>query len=135
MSAPSIQPMFDGFDMTHWSGHVLSLLATVGAVVGVLPAIAAFAGLVWYCIQIWESKSFQKFLIGRRAKVAKKHLAYLHRQKERLEQDLRELDAAVGKAESNEMFELKGAATDANKAVTDAERDHGKPADVVGRIS
>jgi F0F1-type ATP synthase membrane subunit b/b' len=113
MSAPSVQPLFDGIDTSHWGGHVLSLFATVGAVVGILPAIAAFAGLVWYCIQIWESKSFQKLLIRRRARVAKRHLESMKEQKERLERDLRELQ----------------------EEVQEAERENGKPSDVVGRIS
>lgn len=38
----------------------ISAGAIVGTLVGLLPAFAALAGILWYAIQIWESKTVQK---------------------------------------------------------------------------
>lgn len=38
---------------------VLSASAIVGALAQILPPLAALAGVIWYGIQIWESKTVQ----------------------------------------------------------------------------
>ena len=38
----------------------ISAGAIVGTLIGLLPAFAAIAGILWYAIQIWESKTVQK---------------------------------------------------------------------------
>ena len=40
-------------------GDVVSAGAIVGSFLGYFPIIAAFAGFVWYSIQIWESRTIQ----------------------------------------------------------------------------
>lgn len=42
-----------------YTGDVISAGAIVASFVGWLPLIAAFAGMIWYMIQIWESKTVQ----------------------------------------------------------------------------
>lgn len=46
----------------------MSGLAIVATLVGLLPSIAAIAGIVWYGIQIFESKTVQGWLAKRKAK-------------------------------------------------------------------
>lgn len=50
----------------------LSAAAIVGAFMGYLPALAGLAGLIWYAIQIWESKTVQKWVRVRRSKARRK---------------------------------------------------------------
>jgi hypothetical protein len=38
---------------------VVSAGAIIGTIFGVLPFVAAFAGMIWYGIQIWESRTVQ----------------------------------------------------------------------------
>lgn len=45
----------------------------IGTLIGYLPALAAFAAIVWYAIQVWESKTVQRHVrawrIARRRKL------------------------------------------------------------------
>lgn len=50
------------------AAHVISLAAIGGAFVGILPPLAALGAIIWYAIQIYESRTFQDWL----AKVRKK---------------------------------------------------------------
>lgn len=42
--------------------------AIVATIAGYLPAIAALAAIIWYAVQIWESKTVQKWVRLARAK-------------------------------------------------------------------
>lgn len=53
----------------------MSAGAIVGAVAGTLPYWAAFAGLLWYLVQIWESKTVQKWRKVRRRRARMRRLA------------------------------------------------------------
>lgn len=57
---PIFRGVIDGFSVT----------AIVGVFVGALPTIAAVVALVWYLIQIYESKTFQNWYQKRRARRA-----------------------------------------------------------------
>lgn len=51
------------------SARTLDLLGAgtiVASIVGYLPALAASIALLWYCIQIWESRTVQHYLENRR---------------------------------------------------------------------
>lgn len=48
------------------TGHIASAGAIVFAILGWLPPLAALVGLIWYCIQIHESKTMQDWLKRRR---------------------------------------------------------------------
>lgn len=50
------------------TGDVVSAGAIVGALMGLLPALAGVAAIIWYAIQIWESKTVQKHVRLWRAK-------------------------------------------------------------------
>ncbi len=54
-------------------GNWLSAAAVLGTLAGWLPPLAALIAAVWYCIQIYESDTFQSWMERRRAK----HVAYL----------------------------------------------------------
>ena len=60
------------FSLDQWVGNVLSLGAIVGTVMGWLPAVAAVVALIWYVIQIVESKTFQRWYSRRRARKIKR---------------------------------------------------------------
>lgn len=55
-----------------YSADGISAAAIVGAFMGYLPALAGLAGLIWYAIQIWESKTVQKHVRRLRAKARAK---------------------------------------------------------------
>lgn len=52
-------------EMSYWAGHAMSAIAVLGTLAGYLPAIAAIAGLVWYSIQIWESRTVREWKVRR----------------------------------------------------------------------
>jgi hypothetical protein len=58
--------MEDGQNAISWLGHMLSSAAIVGTIVGWFPAVAAVVALFWYIIQIYESKTCQRWLTSRR---------------------------------------------------------------------
>jgi len=51
-----------------YAGDAVSAGAIVATFMGYLPALAGLAGLVWYIIQIWESKTVQKHIRRLRAR-------------------------------------------------------------------
>lgn len=53
----------------------LSIAAITGAFMGYLPALAGLAGLIWYGIQIWESKTVQKHVRVSRLRAIRKRRA------------------------------------------------------------
>lgn len=54
------------------AGDAISAGAIVGAFLGWLPSVAAFVAIMWYFIQIYESKTFQTWVRRRRMKKRKK---------------------------------------------------------------
>lgn len=62
--------------MTH-AADAISAGAIVGVFLGYLPAIAAVAGFLWYCIQIWESRTIQHWWRNRQMKRRAKKIARL----------------------------------------------------------
>ena len=56
--APTMHPVT-------WIADAISGAAIVGTIVGYLPVIAAVAGLCWYLIQIFESRTVQHWLSNR----------------------------------------------------------------------
>lgn len=52
-------------DALTWLGSAISTLAILGAFIGWLPYVAALAALIWYIIQIWESRTIQEWYIRR----------------------------------------------------------------------
>lgn len=57
---------------------ILAASAIFGSIVSWLPPIAAFLSIVWFMIQIWESNTTQKSLIGWRTRRQQHKLARLH---------------------------------------------------------
>jgi len=64
----ALPAMDNGLDLSHWTGHVISIVAVIGSLAGLLPAIAGLAGLIWYCVQLYESKTVQHWLRTRRSR-------------------------------------------------------------------
>ena len=65
--------MSDDFSVwLSWIGHALSPIAVIGTVVGWFPAIASAVALIFYLLQMYESKTCQRWLTSRRLrKIAK----------------------------------------------------------------
>lgn len=85
-------PNVETIDLPHWTGHVLSLFAWVGALLGMFPAIAGFAALVWYTIQIYESATIQKYMEARRTRIKTKRVARLRAEQRVLVAELEALE-------------------------------------------
>lgn len=89
--------MDDQFTFMQWVGHSVSLAAIGGALMGLLPSIAAVAALIWYMLEIYESRTIQKFVRARRlqtlVKLRAKAVA-LELDIRNRERDLRPLDEA-----------------------------------------
>lgn len=58
--------MDGNIDLSQLTGHGLSIGAIIGSLFGWAPPVAAFAALVWYSIQIFDSDRVQNFLHQRR---------------------------------------------------------------------
>jgi len=52
----------DHLNMIKITVDTISAVFTVGALLQLLPAIAAALSIFWYCIRIWESKTVQGWL-------------------------------------------------------------------------
>jgi hypothetical protein len=57
-----MQNWLEQLDLSHWSAHLISLMAWAGAVMGIFPATAGFAAFIYYVIQIYESPTAKKHL-------------------------------------------------------------------------
>ncbi len=51
-----------------YTADAISASAILGTLAGLLPPLAAIAGLLWYIIQIYESKTVQRYVRARRLK-------------------------------------------------------------------
>lgn len=58
--------MENQFDLSHVVGHAVSVGAIAGSAWGFLPVFAALVALIWYLIQIWESRTVQHYVANRR---------------------------------------------------------------------
>lgn len=54
--------------LTNWFGNAVSVGAIAGTMAGWLPAVSAIVALIWYMIQIYESKTVQEWIAARRAR-------------------------------------------------------------------
>lgn len=72
-------------ELNTWVGNSVSLAAIIATIVGWLPPLAALAAIIWYAIQIHESKTIQKWLVARRAR----KIAVLQRRVQELRQQLK----------------------------------------------
>lgn len=75
---------------TNTAGDFVAGGAIITTLLGYLPAAAAILGAVWYCVQIWESKTVQMWWSGRQLRSKARKIAKLKAQKKVL---VAELDA------------------------------------------
>lgn len=70
MSDPGIgeahRSILNGLDALHVTGHAVSFATLIGALAGVLPALAALGAVIWYGVSIYETKTVQRWLRMRR---------------------------------------------------------------------
>jgi len=69
----------NAFDFDHIFSHVASAGAIIGAVRGDLPEIAAVVALLWYAVQLWESKTVQGWRVTKGTVSAWEHLTLAKR--------------------------------------------------------
>lgn len=69
------------YPIVSWIGNSVSLGMIITTFVGWLPAAAAVIGVVWYCVQIYESKTVQRWIDNR----LRKKLLHLHAEAQKLE--------------------------------------------------
>lgn len=62
MSDKTGLPIFDGLDVDHLFAHIASLGAIFATIAGWLPSIAALVAVLWYVLQIYESKTVQRHI-------------------------------------------------------------------------
>lgn len=43
------------------ANHMISAAAIAGTMAGILPPLAALVAIIWYAIQIWESRTVQEW--------------------------------------------------------------------------
>lgn len=53
--------MEHGDNILTWVGNTVSVGAIIGSIFGYVPVVAAIVALVWYVIQILESKTAQRW--------------------------------------------------------------------------
>lgn len=58
-------------DPTKHAVDVASAGVVIGTLAGLLPSLAALVSIIWGCIRIYETKTFQAYLAKRRAKRGK----------------------------------------------------------------
>ena len=62
--------MENSYDLSHWVGHIVSGAAILGnwsgMISGFATSVAAIVAFSWYAVQLYESKSVQRFLTTRR---------------------------------------------------------------------
>lgn len=69
------------YPIISWIGNSASVGVIVSAIIGWLPAAAALIAVIWYLVQLYESKTIQRFLDRR----LRKKLVKLHSEAARLE--------------------------------------------------
>lgn len=72
-----------GHSVAWWTGDVLMAGTILASVLGYLPLIAAAVGLVFYGIQIWESKTVQAWMAKRTLAARSRRIAKLNKRIER----------------------------------------------------
>lgn len=62
--------MSTSITMPNVAAHTVSVAALAGTIANILPpvlaALGSFLAVVWYAVQIYESKSFQRWLAKRK---------------------------------------------------------------------
>ena len=69
--------MSDGAHPAAVIADFVSAGAILGTAIGYFPLFAAFVGLVWYSIQIWESRTIQHWAQNRKMVLKAKRIARL----------------------------------------------------------
>lgn len=72
----STNPQSNPFVLLNVAVDAISAGTIVGALAGLLPPLAAVAAIIWYAIQIYESKTFRVHLRLRRMKARARRLAH-----------------------------------------------------------
>lgn len=72
-----------------WSADVAAAGVIMGSLLGYLPSLAAALGLVFYAIQIWESKSIQGAIARWSTRRKSRHIARLNKRVERAHRALK----------------------------------------------
>ena len=53
--------MFDGNPVISWTGNIAGLATIIASFAGWIPVFAAGVALIWYAVQLFESKTYQRW--------------------------------------------------------------------------
>lgn len=112
------------------AGDVVAGGAIVSTLLGYLPAAAAILGVVWYAIQIWESKTVQEWRARRTKRHKELKIIRLRAKQKVLVAELDALEVVrAAQATATEKVETAKAAaavdkvlTETNTAISDAKK-------------
>jgi hypothetical protein len=103
------RPM-EEFDISNTLGHLVAGSAVLTTVAGILPPAVALVALVWYVIQIYESRTFQHWFRNRQMKSQAKRLARLRAREKVTLAKIEALETVrAAKAEAREKVKVAGA--------------------------
>jgi len=71
------KPMNGGSDWLAWAGNSASVLTVFGTILGFLPPLAALVAVIWYLIQIAESKTYRDWRMDRQRVKKERKIARL----------------------------------------------------------
>jgi hypothetical protein len=113
----------DQLDASHMAGHLLSSGATLIAILGIFGAalgvVSGMAGLIWFCLQIWENRTFQHWIMNRRMVSRARKVARLKAREKILVAKIEALQMQR-QARADARALLENAATDAKAKLADA---------------
>lgn len=99
---------------SHLGVDLLAIGLTSGAIFGWVPAAAAFASLLWFTIQIWESRTIQHWLNNHRMIKKAKKIARLKAKEKVIIAQLEGLES-VRQAKAEARDKVEQAKVDAEK--------------------
>jgi len=95
-----------------WSVHGAALLTVIGALLQLLPAVAAAAGAIYYLIQVWETRTIQHWWNNRKMRLKAEKIARL-RAKEKVIQAQLEAEGEVRQARAKARAKVEAASQEA----------------------
>lgn len=89
-----LKKMSEPIDTISGLVNTVSAVTILGTIAGFIPPLAALIAMIWYIIQISESKTIQKWKLDRQVKHSKRRLAKLRAQEAMIKSELAALEKA-----------------------------------------
>ena len=79
-------------DYFAWLGNSASVVTILGSIFGLLPPLAALVAIIWYMIQVYESKTYREWRARRLHDKKTRKIARLQAQQKVIQAELEALD-------------------------------------------